>query len=79
MSHKLNRLVQYHHNETVDCINNSKDTLNSLSLKHLNLCQFFQAIQESADIVSIKEHWLFNFELEILKELHPKIVGVGKQ
>ncbi|CAC5371817.1 unnamed protein product [Mytilus coruscus] len=37
-----------------------------------------EEIQKSADIILIQEHWLYHFELELLKELHPKIVGVGK-
>ncbi|CAG2194025.1 unnamed protein product [Mytilus edulis] len=48
------------------------------TMTNSNASQFFQEIEKSIDIILIQEHWLFHFELEQLKELHPKLVGVGK-
>ncbi|CAC5380223.1 unnamed protein product [Mytilus coruscus] len=66
---------------SIGCNINSNDTLDILSFncKIIKTSgQFFQEIQKSADVLLIQEHWLFHFELELLKELHPNIVGVGK-
>ncbi|CAC5411213.1 unnamed protein product [Mytilus coruscus] len=78
---KQTGLTSRHRESSIDCNNNSKDTLNILSFNCKNIKttgQFFQEIQKPADIILIQEHWIFHFELQLLKELHPKIVGVGK-
>ena len=30
------------------------------------------------DIFLIQEHWLFDFQLNLLNDIHPKIYGFGK-
>ncbi|CAG2253597.1 DHRS11 [Mytilus edulis] len=74
-------LTSSHRERNIECNNNNQDTLNILSFNCKNIKttgQFFQEIEKSIDIILIQEHWLFHFELEQLKELHPKLVGVGK-
>lgn len=39
---------------------------------------FFNEISKSTDIVLIQEHWLFDYELHLLNEIHEKFTGVGK-
>ncbi|VDI33509.1 Hypothetical predicted protein [Mytilus galloprovincialis] len=78
---KQTDLTSSHRERNIECNNNNQDTLNILSFNCKNIKttgQFFQEIEKSIDIILIQEHWLFHFELEQLKELHPKLVGVGK-
>jgi len=60
---------------------NSESKMNILSFNCKNIKTsgpFLEEVKKNADIILIQEHWLFEYELHLLNELHEQYTGVGK-
>ena len=51
----------------------------TFNCKNIKTCaQTFHDLLKEGDIFLVQEHWLFDYELSLLDELHSDITGIGK-